>query len=355
MKNNSDVPAPEQQRAVAPQSVASPSRRRNGLALLALSAAVAAVAIQFHPLILGQLRQVLGPQPWISTIEGALSPRPALGAAATAEFSGNGDEAVAAALAELETLRTETADLKAAVAQLEQGAALVVRPEDLAALQSKLDAQAQAGVALNEQMAQQLRQVAADLATVEQRLSVAQPSHLASLLVARMALVNSTRTLTAEEVEQLASVAAVDPALSEVVATLKVLAGQPIYSFAALRERFAAEHEAALEYARGAQLQWWESGLSSAHSTMANWGLTRPVEESKDDLVVAEAMRLLDLNNLRGALFQLDSASPELKEALAQWRDQAQLRQTFDDTLLQLVDILISRDVRQQIKPTSDG
>lgn len=354
MKNEMSVPAPDSTREAGSRAVEVRGRSGYGLGQLALLVAVAALAVQFHLPILNGFRSILGPQPWISAVEQALSPTQAMPEALPAIAEGQSYEGgeTTAEMAELSALAF---DLRRSVEQLEEAFASSVKADDLASLQSRLDAVTQAQIAQSDQAAKQAMEIAASVADLKKRLSVAQPSPLASLLVARIALVNANRTLSTAEVDQLAMAVSMDPVLSELVATLKVLAGQEIHSLSALRERFAAERDEAVAIARSAQLQWWESGLTSAQSTMAEWGLSRPVKGGKDDLVVNEAMRLLDLNDLRGALLQLEAASPELRSALASWLDQAHLRQSFDETLLQLVDALISRNGMQAVAVPANG
>lgn len=353
--NNDDPSSPPPQ---GTQQHNTPERtpRGRGLTALALLAALVGVGLHFHPHILGQAEKFTGPQPWINNIEEFLTyRRPQPLSVAAPEQSGAATNAATGQSGELDTILASLAALRGKIEHLEAEPPAAKLMAELARVRQDLDSLSQRQAASEKAAMQQLQRIETVLGQHDQRLAVATAPQVGALLVARLALVSVNRAMTATDVEQLTGVAALDPALSEAVATLKVLAGQDIPSLAALRSQFEAARTPALSEARSTQLPWWQVGISSARSTMSDWGIARPLQESKDELIVTQAQRRLDLGDIRGALFELDSASPELKNALTLWLDQAHLRLSLDDALFQLVDSMISGAGGQQPSLQGNG
>lgn len=359
-KQSADTAAPlVLSRPTERPKVRQPAKRGNALAVIALVIGLASIALQFQAPILSQIERAAGSQPWVRELYQMLAPMvPKSEVAAVTPVPETTEAASQAATdfgAAYDDIRASLAALGQAVERLDEAALDDVTADDLAEVKSQLTVLAEAQATVQGQTAQQIGQVEALLADHDRRLAVVQQSPMASLMVARVALVSATGTVSAREVELLATAAALDPALSESVATLKVLAGQDIVSLAALRDQFADQREAALSAARSAQLEWWEAGLSSVQTTASDWGLAGPRHHSKDDIAVENAAHRLDVGDLTGALFELEAASPEIKDALRLWLDQAQLRVTFDETLLQLVDALIHREGKSPGSSSSGG
>lgn len=308
--------------AAAPKPA--PKKRKSRLGLLALTTAVVSLGLHFLPLATGQdvtrLVSDLRNDP-VSAVTASASP-------------------------DLGTLQRQIADMQQKVDGLES------------ALNQKAEEQGSALATTLETTRTELRD---ELSAIETRLQqhdkqlamTVQPQPL-SLLIARTALMSANRSLTADDIRSLEMLAAFDPKLAENVATLKVLVEKQIYPLDVLRDQFLSMSAEALMAARKAQMEWWESGLSSAHSKMADWGIAGPAQKQKDDLAVEAARRDLELGNIGGALLQIEAASPELKTALAPWMDQANLRLDFDTALQGLVDTIVGR-ATGPVTPKSGG
>lgn len=335
------------------------AKPRNTRATIALLIALLSVGLHFQPFLKAQFERAARSQPWIADLARQLEPMvPQLAGGADTPASAS---TLAASLpaadlgAGYEEVRASLVELGQAVERLEAAATGYVSADALADVRTELTELAQVQDKLHAEAAAHVAQVEAMVAEHDRRLAATQQSPMASLIVARLALVTANGAVSAHEVEQLSAVATLVPAVSETVATLKVLSGQDILSMSALRDQFLNQQEAALSAARSAQLEWWEAGLSSVQTTASDWGLARPQHHSKDDIAMENAAHRLDAGDLQGALFELEAASPEIKDALRLWLDQAQLRVTFDETLLQLVDGLIRQDGKPAASASSDG
>jgi len=181
------------------------------------------------------------------------------------------------------------------------------------------------------------------ISQLDQRLADTAAPEMASLLAARLALLSVSRGLRPDDLDAITAAAAADPAMSDIVAKLKVLAEQNIPPASLLRERFPALAHTALLQATREQLGWWDSSVFAVRSTLSDLGVGVHADESKDTLVIAEARKQLDLGRLQQALFEIDAGSPELKSILSGWTNDARQRLAIDDGLLQLVNLLLMR------------
>jgi hypothetical protein len=177
---------------------------------------------------------------------------------------------------------------------------------------------------------------------------------MASLLAARLALLSVSRGLRPDDLEAMTAAAAADPAMSDIVAKLKVLAEQNIPPTSLLRERFPALAHTALLQATREQLGWWDSSVFAVRSSLSDLGVGVNAEERKDSLVIDEAIKQLDLGRLQQALFEIDAGSPELKSMLSGWINDSRQRLAIDDGLLQLFNLLLTR-VRTNSTPAEAG
>lgn len=174
------------------------------------------------------------------------------------------------------------------------------------------------------------------------------------LLAAKLVLLSVNGALAPEDIDPLARLVGADPALAEAAARVRTLTGEDVLTVAALQAQFEAIKNMALERARRLQLTWLESGLSTAHAVLADLGLTHPQSEEKDELVIAEATREMNNGRLGRALFELQAASPELRQQLAAWTSAAQLRINLDTSLQQLIDGLMERQAKPAGAPPAD-
>ena len=167
----------------------------------------------------------------------------------------------------------------------------------------------------------------------------------AALIAARMTLLAVSGALTPDDIDPLARLVGSDPTLAEAAAQVRTLAGEDVLTVAALQAQFDAVKDAALERARRLQLSWLQSGFSAAHTMLADLGFMRPNAEGKDELVIAEASRQMSNGRLGRVMFELQAASPELRQQLAPWMSAAQLRVNLDTSLQRLIDGLLQRNM----------
>ena len=361
-----------------------PLRSGNKRGTLALLLSVIALGRLFYPAIRQGVITVAGPQRWLPAQLPYVSRLPA----------GPDAKLLAADLAgSVSVLEEQLANLEASIAELREAAAANTDAASIQALEQRLiglkdqfvaldarDATSDvevrnqfsqldrrladlantdaAGIQMLEQrltglkdqfVALDARDATSDVALknqiskLDQRLADTAAPEMASLLAARLALLSISRGLRPDDLDAITAAAAADPAMSDIVAKLKVLAEQNIPPTSLLRERFPALAHTALRQATREQLGWWDSSVFAVRSSLSDLGVGVGADESKDSLVIDEANKQLDLGRLQQALFEIDGGSPELKSILSGWINDARQRLAIDDGLLQLVNLLLMR------------
>ena len=311
-----------------------PLRSGNKRGTLALLLSVIALGLLFYPAIRQGVITVAGPQRWLPAQLPYVSRLPA----------GPDAKLLAADLAgSVSVLEEQLANLEASIAELREAAAANTDAASIQALEQRLIGLKDQFVALDARDATSDVALKNQISKLDQRLADTAAPEMASLLAARLALLSISRGLRPDDLDAITAAAAADPAMSDIVAKLKVLAEQNIPPTSLLRERFPALAHTALRQATREQLGWWDSSVFAVRSSLSDLGVGVGADESKDSLVIDEANKQLDLGRLQQALFEIDGGSPELKSILSGWINDARQRLAIDDGLLQLVNLLLMR------------
>lgn len=346
--------------AVTPEG-ATPSQAGGGrgLATLALLVAIAAIAVPFYPDLRLAAETYLGPVAWLPERIGLAPVRmvdPASGSTPAPVI-----------------MPPEFAEMQASIAKLSGDVALLDAAKNeasvslksseeaakqMAALQSKLSALETSVTAGNVEMKAAVSGNQAAIAELQAGVSALTKRYAdlsapgdAPLLAAKLTLLAVNGTLAPEDIDPLAGLVGSDPALADAAAQVKALTGGDVLTVDALQTQFSAAKDGALQRARRLQLTWLEAGLSTAHALLSDLGFTRPHAEEKDELVIAEATRQMNNGRLERALFELQAASPELRQQLAPWISAAQLRINLDTSIQQLIDGLMQRQTKTMGSP----
>lgn len=310
--------------------------RSGALPILAVLLAATAIALPFYSHIRDTVERHAGPLPWLPRELVPTQSSPLLQATGTAVSTGNERVALAQVQADIAELKTSVAQIVEVKA--EAAASLKAAQEagaGMTALSNRVDAAEAAAAQKNKELSTSVADLSAALS------KLATPSE-APLVAARLVLLSVNGELAPQDIEQLTGLVSADPALAEIAGQLRALAGESIPTITALQVQFNAIKDSALQKALTSRLGWMESGLSLAHETLSEFGLLRPGAEEKDQVVILEAARQIDSGKLGKALFELQAASPELRQLLAPWISAAELRVTLDKTLQQLIDGLLS-------------
>lgn len=407
------ISAPEgQEREAAPTVFSAETRNRQGsmLPLLSLIAASVAILLHFYTQIRHQSENYFGPLTWL--------PLSLTDAQITTYGGASDDPSSLQVAPKLITLEEEIAKLRQEVAQsvsdisstkdgltrlgqaAEQSASNSTSlNEALTSLRSVTDQSASAVTKLSADMealrsttaqteatrlelaqaTEAMRQVGAQVSDVESKvagiskdLEVSRSestaatsrlssqidslssSHDASLLATRIALSTSMGSVDSADIDALITRAQLNSSLTQALTELKALAGADIPTFDALRDALLARERSTISAVRASRMEWWELPVSYARYTLSDLGMSQPPEEEKDQVILDRVIHKLNNGRLEAALRELEAGSSELQKQLSTWTSAAELRVTFDRTLLQVVDALLDQQTAQK-SPASPG
>lgn len=303
-------------------------------ATIGLALAVVALSLPLYPSIKQGIESLAGPQQWLPERLYEASGSSQVPAAVTA--SGSASRPEAGVEVRLTAVETSLAELQSAVAQSDATTRIDSVQQSLAIAQERLST-------LDTRLAASEATTSTKIEQLDKRLSEKLAPEVTSLLTARLALLSAVGGLKPDDLDAITAAAAADLHLAEAVARLTVLVEQEVPPLSLLRERFPGLARVALAQATERRMGWWDSSIHSIKSTLSDLGFGRGAEATRDSVVIAETARQLDLGRLPQAMFELDSASAELKSLLSGWINDARQRIALDAALLQLVDLMLTR------------
>ncbi|MEI7601767.1 MAG: hypothetical protein WCJ41_20930 [Aestuariivirga sp.] len=252
---------------------------------LALLLSIVALGLLFYPAIRHGAIMVAGPQRWLPAQLPYVSRIPA-----------NPDAKLLAS--SVSVFEEQLANLEASISEVRQAAAANTDAASIHALEQRLTALMDQFVALDARDATSDNAVKNQISQLDRRLADTAAPEIASLLAARLALLSVSPGLRPDDLDAITAAAAADPAMSDIVAKLKVLAEQNIPPASLLWERFSALAQSALLQATREQLGWWDSSVFAVRSTLSDLGVGGGADESKDTLVIAECLSREFLNRM---------------------------------------------------------
>jgi uroporphyrinogen-III synthase len=134
------------------------------------------------------------------------------------------------------------------------------------------------------------------------------------------------------------TVAADDPAVMPLLATLEQGAAQGIATRADLRVRFDKVASEAVRSERVGKAEGWWRPIAERLSSLANWRRVGDVEGDDAEAVVARAEQRLAVDDLRGAVAEMEKLQGPAAAAAQPWLADARARVAAEGALAQLAD-----------------